>query len=281
MLNDLMGMMPDASTQGNRVDDMLEFCHWFMLILFVGWTCFFLYMLWRFRQSRHPQADHDGMKSHFSSHLEFGVVLVEAVLLLGFAIPIWYSQVDDFPNEKEALVVRAVGEQYGWNFHYAGEDGVFGRGRPELVDGANPLGLTPEDPFALDDAVVKNQMHVPVNRPVIVKVSSKDVIHNYALPAMRVAQDAIPGMEIPLWFRPATTSPTDELGLATPYEIICGQLCGSGHGLMRATLYVDDGATYDAWVKGLPKQLAGAARESEASAEKAAPAKNDTLAQAE
>ncbi len=258
MINEWLGMMPDASVQGYRVDDMLEFCHWFMLILFVGWTCFFFYMLWRFRMSKHPKADHDGMKSHFSSHLEVGVVLVEAVLLLGFAIPIWSSQVDHFPAEDESVIVRAVAEQYGWNFHYAGEDGVFGRGKPELVDGSNPLGLTPEDPFGLDDVVVKNEMHVPVNTPVIVKVASKDVIHNYALPAMRVSQDAIPGMEIPLWFRPAQTSPSDEFGMPVPYEIICGQLCGAGHGLMRATLLVDDGATYDAWFKGQKKQLEGA-----------------------
>ena len=70
MLNEWMGMIPDASAQGFRVDDMLEFCHWFMLILFVGWSAFFLYILWRFRMSKHPNADHDGMKSHFSSHLD-------------------------------------------------------------------------------------------------------------------------------------------------------------------------------------------------------------------
>ncbi|MEM1059891.1 MAG: hypothetical protein AAGK14_11635, partial [Verrucomicrobiota bacterium] len=242
-----------------------EFCHWFMLILFVGWTAFFLFILWRFHNSRQPKADHDGMKSHFSSHLEVAVVIVEAVLLVGFAVPIWYQAVDQFPPEKESLVVRAVAEQYGWNFHYAGEDGRFGRGRPELVDGANPLGLTPEDPFGLDDVVVKNQMHVPVGQAVIVKITSKDVIHNYALPAMRVSQDAIPGMEIPLWFKAAQTSPTDELGMAVPYEIICGQLCGGGHGLMRATLYVDDGAAYDAWYQGQAKQLAGAVAEKTAS----------------
>ena len=82
-------MPPNASAHGYQIDHILEFCHWFMAALFVGWSVFFIYVLIRFRKRRQPGADHEGVKSGISTHLEFSVVLIEAVLLIGFAIPLW------------------------------------------------------------------------------------------------------------------------------------------------------------------------------------------------
>src|SRR4029453_7658939 len=120
MLNRWMGLVPNASEHGYLVDHMLEFCHWFMVLLFVGWTTFFLYTLVRFHQRRNPRANYHGVKSKASAHLEFSVVLVEAVLLLGFALPLWGKRVsaEQFPDQSLALHIRAVGEQFAWNFHY-------------------------------------------------------------------------------------------------------------------------------------------------------------------
>jgi len=81
---------------------------------------------------------------------------------------------------------------------------------------------------------------VPVDRNVVVDVSSKDVIHNFALPNMRIAQDAIPGQVVPMWFKPIKTG---------TYDIVCGQLCGLGHYSMKGTLVVDTPADYQAWLK--------------------------------
>ena len=88
------------------------------------------------------------MKSKISAHLEFGVVVIEAVLLLGFAIPLWGRRVTEFPEDQKAnaLRVRAIGEQFAWNFHYPGPDGIFGRQDVRYVTAANPLGLDPNDP---------------------------------------------------------------------------------------------------------------------------------------
>ena len=88
-LNKLMGILPNHSEHGKEIDHMLNFCHWFMLILFVGWMAYFLYTVWRFRAGRNPKADYHGVTSHVSTHLEASVVIVEAVILLGFAIPLW------------------------------------------------------------------------------------------------------------------------------------------------------------------------------------------------
>lgn len=240
LLNELIGLPPNFSEHGYQIDHIIEFCHWFMGALFIGWSAYFIYVLIRFRKSRHPVADHEGVKSGISTHLEFSVVLIEAVLLVGFAIPLWARRVNQFPPGKDALVVHVIGQQFNWNFHLPGPDGQFGRRNIDLVTNSNPLGLDPTDSAAKDDLVVLGELHVPVDRPVIVDLSSKDVIHNFCLPSMRIAQDAIPGQMIPMWFRPIKTG---------SYEIVCGQLCGLGHYGMKGTLVVDSPADYQAWLK--------------------------------
>ncbi len=240
LINQFLGQPPNASEHGYQIDHILEFSHWFMGALFVGWGAFFTYVLIRFRRSRQPVANHEGVKSGISTHLEFAVVLIEAVLLIGFAIPLWARRVNEFPPSKDAILVHAVGQQFNWNFHLPGPDGQFGRRDADLVSNSNPLGLDSNDPGAKDDIVVLGELHVPVNRPVIVELSSKDVIHNFALPNMRIAQDAIPGQLIPMWFTPIKTG---------TYEVICGQLCGLGHYGMKGTLVVDNPQEYQAWLK--------------------------------
>ena len=107
-MTEWLGLPPLASAHGGQIDDMIGWTHVFMLILFVGWGGFFLYCLVRFRQSRHPVADYAGVKSHRSTYLEVGVAVVEAVLLFGFAIPLWAARVDRRPPDSEALVVQVT-----------------------------------------------------------------------------------------------------------------------------------------------------------------------------
>jgi cytochrome c oxidase subunit 2 len=240
LINELIGMPPNASEHGFQIDHIIEFSHWFMGGLFIGWSAFFIYVLLRFRRSRHPVADHEGVKSGISTHLEFAVVLIEAVLLVGFAIPLWAKRVNQFPEDKDAILVHAIGQQFNWNFHLPGPDGQFGRRDIALVTNSNPLGLDSSDEAAKDDIFVLGELHVPKDRAVIIELSSKDVIHNFALPHMRSAQDAIPGQLIPMWFKPIKTG---------SYEIVCGQLCGLGHYSMKGMLVVDEPAEYQAWLK--------------------------------
>ncbi|PAW77230.1 MAG: hypothetical protein B9S32_12055 [Verrucomicrobia bacterium Tous-C9LFEB] len=248
MLIDFLGIQKNASFNGVEIDGLLEFCHWFMLILFVGWGCFFVYTLWRFHRSRQPKAEYFGVRNHVSTHLEFSVILIEGMLLLGFAIPLWSGRV--YSPKDASVHVRGIAQQFGWNFHYPGPDGVFGRRDPKLISSNNPIGLDPNDPAGKDDLVASNEMHTPVGQTIVIDLTSKDVIHNYALPSMRVAQDAIPGTMVPVWFKPMTPG---------EYEIVCGQLCGSGHGLMRGMLVVDSAEDYKAWLDERAKLKAGAA----------------------
>src|SRR5437588_7418774 len=175
LINEFLGQPPNASEHGYQIDHILEFSHWFMGALFVGWSAFFIYVLIRFRKKRHPRADHHGVKTGISTHLEFSVVLIEAVLLIGFAIPLWAKRVNQFPDTKDAILVHAIGQQFNWNFHLPGPDGEFGRRNIELVTNSNPLGLDPNDPASKDDIVTLGDLHTPVDRPIIVELSSKDV----------------------------------------------------------------------------------------------------------
>ena len=108
------------------------------------------------------------------------------------------------------------------------------------VTSDNVFGVDPNDPNGKDDVQTINEMHVPVNKPVIVYVSSKDVIHSFRIIDMRVTQDAIPGMRIPVWFKPVKTG---------RYQINCAQLCGNGHaGMAQGWLVVESQADYEKWL---------------------------------
>ena len=116
-----------ASQHGAALDRTTDLVHWLMLVLFVGWGCFFAYVLWRFRAKRNPVADAHGVRSHASTWLEGAVAVVEAILLVGFSIPLWADRVEHFPPPADSTQVRVVAEQFAWNVHYPGPDGVFGR----------------------------------------------------------------------------------------------------------------------------------------------------------
>ena len=253
-----LGMPPLASTHGGQIDNMIGWVHIFMLILFIGWGTFFIYCLFRFRRSRQPVADYTGVKSHASSYVEGGVALVEAILLVGFAIPLWAARVDKRPADDQALVVQVTGEQFAWNIHYAGPDGKFGRTDISKIDvQSNPLGLDRDDPNGKDDVTTVNQMYLPVNKAIIVKLRSKDVIHSFGVPEFRVKQDAIPGLTIPIWFIPNVTTTEMRTRSGNPefqYEIACAQLCGLGHAKMRGFVTVQSDEEFKKWLDEKSKE---------------------------
>lgn len=250
---DWLGLPALASAHGGQIDSLIGWIHVFMFVLFVGWSGFLLYCLVRFRRSRNPVADYAGVRSHRSTYLEIGVAVVEAVLLFGFAIPLWAARVDRMPPENEALVIQVTAEQFAWNFHYPGPDGRFGRTDVKLLDlQSNPLGLDRSDPAAMDDITTVNQLYLPVNRPIIVRLRSKDVIHSFGVPEFRVKQDAVPGLTIPIWFVPTVTTAEMRERTGNPrfqYEIACAQLCGLGHARMRGFVTVLTADEFQKWVE--------------------------------
>ncbi|MFZ0829136.1 MAG: hypothetical protein WAO02_17120 [Verrucomicrobiia bacterium] len=239
--HNVLGLPELASSNGKAVDDLMVYVHWLMLVLFVGWIIYFGYVLWRFNAARNPKADPEGSKSPIPKYTELAVVVIEAVLLIGIAVPLWAKNVQQFPRPEDATVIQIVAQQFAWNARYPGPDGKFGAQSMKFVSSDNTFGVDPADPAGKDDVVVLNEIHVPVNKPVLIYLSSKDVIHSLKLVAMRITQDAIPGLRIPCSFTPTKVG---------RYQIECAQLCGNGHASMAGGfLIVQSPADFDQWFK--------------------------------
>jgi cytochrome c oxidase subunit 2 len=216
----LLGLPINASAHGAQIDRLILWVHVLMLVLFVGWIVFFIYTIARFRRGRNPKADYTGVKTHASSYLEAVIAVLEVVLLVGISIPFWSWKVSAFPTEPDTVRVRVIAQQFAWNIHYPGPDGVFGPSDIKLVnEQTNPIGLDRKDRYAKDDIVLVNQLHIPVNKPVIIELTTKDVIHSFFLPVMRVKQDTIPGMIIPVHFVATQTSDQLREQLATTIKL--------------------------------------------------------------
>jgi cytochrome c oxidase subunit 2 len=243
----LLGLPALASEHGKDVDNLVIYVHWLMIVLFVGWLAYFAYALFRFHRSRNPKADYVGVKNHASNYIEGAVALVEGILLIGVAVPLWAKATDKFPPENEATRIQVVAQQFAWNIRYPGKDGEFGKQSMELVKSDNVFGIDPTDPKGKDDVTSLNEIHVPFVknpdgkvRPVIFYISSKDVIHSFKVIALRVTQDAIPGMRIPIWFRPTQEG---------RFQVNCAQLCGNGHSSMAVGyMIIESPEAYEKWL---------------------------------
>jgi cytochrome c oxidase subunit 2 len=232
-----LGLPVQASAQAAQLDRITVMIHVLMAIVFAGWSVFFIYVLARFRRGRHPAADYRGARGHWSTWTEVGVAVVEVLLLAAFSIPAWASRVN--APAVDVLTVRVTAQQFSWTVHYAGPDGEFGRVDASLISADNPSGLDRASPHGADDVVAINDMHLPIDRNVVVQLTARDVIHSFGVPAMRVKQDAIPGMTTPVWFTPT---------MAGRFDIACSQLCGLGHYRMRGVITVEPPAAFARWL---------------------------------
>ena len=277
-LSDYLGLPINSASHGLMIDNMIGWVHWVMLLLFVGWGIYLIITVIKFSAKLNPKADYNGVQSHYSQYVEYGVIIFEAFLLIGLSIPLYAQLKTTLPNDNDVHHVRIIAQQFAWNIHYPGDDGKFGRTNIKLVDEeSNPIGLDRNSPFGADDFVTINQMHLPVNKQVMIHLSSKDVIHSFGIPEMRIKQDAIPGMTIPFFFTPTMTSseflnkiknterynPKGNYGFDKEtwenlnnkskneyrgYQIACAQLCGNSHYKMRGFVTIDTETEYNAWL---------------------------------
>jgi cytochrome c oxidase subunit II len=239
ILQKLLPMQPLASVEGRDNDTLMYLIHALVLILFVGWALYYIVVLIKFRRSKNPKVIHTHTPHLISSYVEWVVVAVEFLLLFAFSIPFWAVHQAGIPTGKDIMEVKVVAQQFAWNVHYAGPDGIFGHASARFLDD-NPLGLDPNDPAGKDDISTMNQIYLPIDKTVIITLTSKDVIHSFGLAAMRVKQDVIPGMTTHVWFTP------NKLG---SYEVACSQLCGIGHYRMRAIVNVVSQTDFDQWIQ--------------------------------
>jgi cytochrome c oxidase subunit II len=233
-----------ASEHAADLDAVLVAVHLHMAIQAVAWGLFFLYCVVRFRARVQPQPATRHLPATLPVLAIAFVVVGDAVLLATTALPAWLKRSAPPPPSPAPLEVRVVAEQFAWHVHYPGPDGRFGLTSDALISAANPLGIDRQSAAARDDIGLSNILTVPVGRPVIAHLSSRDVVHSFTLNEMRVRQDATPGLVVRTWFTPTRTG---------QWDIGCSQLCGLGHYRMRGSFAV---VTADEWLAWQARELA-------------------------
>ena len=243
-----------VSQDGGEIDGLIIAVHLLMLVLFVGWIIYYFVALWKFRATNNPKADYKGVKTKTITNSIEGAVIVAELVLVVLAIYYWNFYVNKPTDFSEASVVRVTAEQFAWNARYPGADGKLGAQSKTLVSAANPFGIdkspdpnTGESYWEDDVEVLKSDIVVPMiknedgtHKSVTIDLTSTDVIHCFKVLPLRVCQDVIPGMRIPIHFRPVKVG---------RYQITCAQLCGDGHARMKGAVKVVDEAAWNEWYK--------------------------------
>lgn len=225
----MLSWLPEnISTFGAKVDELFYLIYYITNVTFVLVAGCMIAFLIMYRHSDGRRATY----THGNTTLEIVWTIVPALILimLGFLSKSRWEEIKSPAHMPPAdVMVRITAKQFNWEIRYPGPDGKFDTD---------------------DDVQVDNDLHVPLNKVVRVFLRSKDVIHSFFVPQMRLKQDAVPGREIMVWFQ-ATK--------AGQYEIPCAELCGFGHSGMKGALYVQDPGDYDKWVKEQWPQTAAAA----------------------
>ena len=227
-----------ASAHASVLDAVLRGIHWHMFVIFAVWLTLFIVILIRFRRGANPEPRQAGVRLLWPA-LAIGSVIVGDVLILATqALPAWSARMAPPPAAETPIEIRVTAEQFAWSIHYPGPDSVFGRTDSTLISASNPVGIDRQDAAATDDIGLLNILTLPVNRTIVIQLTSRDVIHGFTLNEMRVKQDAVPGMTTRAWFTPTMTG---------DWEIACSQLCGLGHYRMRGEYHIVTAAGWERW----------------------------------
>ena len=212
----LMWLPENISTYGAEIDSLFYQLYYITLVAFILVAATMVVFMIKYRQ----REGHRAKYIHGHTGLEITWTVLTAVTVISFALisaPLWARIKIDVPSHD--IQVQVTGKQFNWEVLYPGPDGEFG---------------TP------DDLEIENMVHVPVNKVVKVLLTSKDVIHSFFVPALRLKQDSLPGRKISSWFEATKTG---------TYEIPCAELCGFGHSGMLGYLIVHTDEDYALWVQ--------------------------------
>lgn len=229
-----------ASEHGVGVDGVIRYLIRATGFVLIFGTCSLMWFVWKYGRGKPTGTLQISRRAEILASLlpvlAMALIAETGVLIKG--LPVWEQVYGETPDG--ALVVEVTGKQFEWIVRYPGPDGKFGDTEPALIDNVTNMGgLDPDDPAGRDDIVLRNQVHVVVDRPVALRLRARDVLHSFSVPAMRIKQDAIPGSIISTHFVPTRVG---------EFEIACAELCGMGHYRMRARIVVHEPADFDDWL---------------------------------
>ncbi len=224
----------------SSIDDTIDITLWITGIVFILVNLFLAYAVYRFRYQKHRKADYEPENKKLEAILTI-ITTIGVAAMLAPGLIVWNEFVHVPEDAKEFEV---VGQQWSWNYRFPGKDGVLGKIDSRLIDANNPFGMSPNDPYGQDDVLVNsNELHLPLDQSVKVLQRSKDVLHNFAIPQFRVKMDLVPGLTSYFWFTPT------KIGR---YEILCQELCGIAHYLMRGNIVIESEQKYQHWLASYP-----------------------------
>lgn len=220
-----------------HIDLTIDITFWITGTVYVAVLFFVAYCLWRFRYDPNKRADYEPENKKLEWWLT-GLTSVGVAALLIPGLFVWgqYVTVPD-----DAVDVEVVGQQWMWSYRTPGADGILGTTDTRLVDSDNPFGIVPDDPNGQDDVLVDafEDLHLPLGQPTRVLLRSLDVLHDFYVPQFRAKMDLVPGMVTFFWFTPTATG---------TFDILCAELCGTGHHDMRGLVVVEEESEYQAWL---------------------------------
>ncbi|MFM7318245.1 MAG: cytochrome c oxidase subunit II [Isosphaeraceae bacterium] len=218
-LNDDWWLLPNVSSVGKEID------HLFMIILgitgvvFIATQVVLCYILWKFYDRPGRKADY----VHGQMKLEVIWTIIPASILVFLALyqmGTWAKIKFRSSLPKVQPIAEVTGRQFQWVFRYAGED------RRLHTD---------------DDVFTVNNFHFVQDEPTVIHLKSSDVLHSFFLPSLRIKQDAVPGLTIPVWFDSSS---------AGKFELVCAELCGWGHYKMRGNVTIHQSQQeFEEWLK--------------------------------
>ena len=213
----------DVSLDGYRIDNVIHYTDFVISIYFGIVIAALAYFIYRYRSTRGHKAVYDhGDSKHsvmFTGGLGLMVFLSVDVVIEKKAFQDLKDAFWNFPKGENVIRIEIMPQQFAWNFRYPGPDREFGT----------------------DDDIIpaQNQMHIPVNTPIVVQIASWDVIHSFYLPNFRIKQDATPGMITALWWQATKTG---------VFDIACAELCGNSHYKMKGYLTVETDEEFRQWL---------------------------------
>ena len=214
-------LIPQASTYAADIDFVFSLVGWITGLWFVLTEGMFFFLLWRFRYREGVPAQYiTGKEKHLKKWIDYPhmAIMVMDIAIIVAAVQVWYNVKQALPEETESERVRIVAQQWAWTFQHAGRDGVLGNE---------------------DDIYTVDELHVLKDKNYIYELEARDVMHSFSVPVWRLKQDAIPGRVIVGWWN-ATH--------AGEYDLQCAEMCGIGHGIMGARVYVHTAEQYEAWL---------------------------------
>tara|TARA_B100000965_G_scaffold372634_1_gene362470 strand:- start:441 stop:1415 length:975 start_codon:yes stop_codon:yes gene_type:complete len=237
---------PASSVHGAEIDGLMKVSMTLILIVFFVLTPMLFYFAYKYRGRKENTA-------YFFAHnnkLEVAWTVIPTIILTAliiYGLRTWDRAMN--PDISKATVIEVYSKQFDWTARYSGSDNVLGDANYKLVEGRNTLGVDLNDENSSDDIVVR-EVHLPVNKPVLLKFRSRDVIHSAFLPHFRVQMNCVPGLSTQFAFTPTKTTAEmkEDEGEEFEYVLLCNKICGSAHFNMQMKFIVESEDDYNKWI---------------------------------